>query len=62
MYKYEMIVWWSKKNQAYIAEVPELPGSFPLPFLSFPLLLLPFPRKWESIFLIPLSLIGKLAN
>lgn len=26
MYKYEMIVWWSGKDQAYIVEVPELPG------------------------------------
>jgi len=26
MYKYEVIVWWSEKNQSYIAEVPELPG------------------------------------
>ena len=26
MYKYEVIVWWSEKDQAYIVEVPELPG------------------------------------
>ncbi|PKP56191.1 type II toxin-antitoxin system HicB family antitoxin [Candidatus Atribacteria bacterium HGW-Atribacteria-1] len=26
MYKYEVIVWWSEKDQAYITEVPELPG------------------------------------
>ena len=26
MYKYEVIVWWSEKDQVYIAEVPELPG------------------------------------
>ena len=26
MYKYEVIVWWSEKDQIYIAEVPELPG------------------------------------
>ena len=26
MYKYEVIVWWSEKDQAYIAEVPELSG------------------------------------
>jgi predicted RNase H-like HicB family nuclease len=26
MYKYEVIVWWSEKDQAYIAEVPELPA------------------------------------
>jgi len=26
MHKYEVIVWWSEKDQAYIAEVPELPG------------------------------------
>lgn len=25
MYKYEVIVWWSEKDRAYIAEVPELP-------------------------------------
>ena len=26
MHKYEVIVWWSEKDQAYIAEIPELPG------------------------------------
>jgi len=26
MYKYEVIVWWSKKDQSYIVEAPELPG------------------------------------
>ncbi len=26
MHKYEVIVWWGKKDQAYITEVPELPG------------------------------------
>ena len=26
MFKYEIIIYWSKKDQAYIAEVPELPG------------------------------------
>jgi len=26
MHKYEVIVWWSEKDQAYIAKVPELPG------------------------------------
>ena len=26
MYKYELIVWWSEKDQFYIVEVPELPG------------------------------------
>ncbi len=26
MYKYEIIFWWSEKDQAYIAEAPELPG------------------------------------
>jgi len=24
--KYEIIIFWSKEDQAYIAEVPELPG------------------------------------
>ncbi len=26
MYKYEVIIYWSKDDSAYIAEVPELPG------------------------------------
>ncbi len=26
MIKYEMVVYWSEEDQAYIVEVPELPG------------------------------------
>jgi len=26
MYKYEIIIYWSRKDDAYVAEVPELPG------------------------------------
>jgi predicted RNase H-like HicB family nuclease len=26
MYKYEIIIYWSEEDDAYIAEVPELPG------------------------------------
>ncbi|GAG73584.1 unnamed protein product, partial [marine sediment metagenome] len=26
MFKYEIIIYWSSEDQAYIAEVPELPG------------------------------------
>ena len=26
MYKYETIIYWSEEDQAFIAEVPELPG------------------------------------
>ena len=26
MYKYEIIIYWSKEDNAFIAEVPELPG------------------------------------
>ena len=26
MYKYEVVLWWSEEDRAYIAEVPELPG------------------------------------
>lgn len=26
MYRYEVIIYWSKEDNAFIAEVPELPG------------------------------------
>ena len=26
MFRYEIIIYWSKEDQAYIAEAPELPG------------------------------------
>ena len=26
MFKYEIIIYWSKEDQTYIAEAPELPG------------------------------------
>ncbi len=26
MYKYEVIIYWSKEDAAFVAEVPELPG------------------------------------
>jgi predicted RNase H-like HicB family nuclease len=26
MYKYETIIYWSEEDQAFVAEVPELPG------------------------------------
>jgi predicted RNase H-like HicB family nuclease len=26
VYKYEIIIYWSEEDQAFIAEVPELPG------------------------------------
>lgn len=26
MVKYEIIIWWSKEDGCYLAEVPELPG------------------------------------
>jgi len=26
MYKYEIVIYWSKEDEAYIAEVPELAG------------------------------------
>lgn len=26
MVKYEIIIWWSKEDHCYLAEVPELPG------------------------------------
>lgn len=26
MYKYEIIIFWSEEDNAYVAEVPELPG------------------------------------
>jgi predicted RNase H-like HicB family nuclease len=26
MYKYELIIYWSEEDKAFIAEVPELPG------------------------------------
>ena len=27
MYKYRMNVWWSEDDQAFLVEVPELPGA-----------------------------------
>jgi predicted RNase H-like HicB family nuclease len=24
--KYEVVIWWSEEDEAYLAEVPELPG------------------------------------
>ena len=26
MSKYEIVIWWSKEDNCYLAEVPELPG------------------------------------
>ncbi len=26
MYKYEIIIYWSEDDQAFVAEIPELPG------------------------------------
>ena len=26
MYKYEVIIYWSREDQVFVAEVPELPG------------------------------------
>ncbi len=26
MYKYELVVWWSEQDNAFLVEVPELPG------------------------------------
>jgi len=26
MYKYEILIFWSEEDQAFIAEIPELPG------------------------------------
>ncbi len=26
MAKYEIVIWWSKEDNCYLAEVPELPG------------------------------------
>ena len=26
MSKYELVIWWSEEDQAYLVEVPELPG------------------------------------
>ena len=26
MYKYEIIIYWSKEDEAFVVEVPELPG------------------------------------
>jgi predicted RNase H-like HicB family nuclease len=27
MYKYRMNVWWSEEDQAFLVEIPELPGA-----------------------------------
>jgi hypothetical protein len=29
MYKYEIIIYWTDEDCAYVAEVPELPGCMP---------------------------------
>ncbi len=26
MYKYEIVLWWSKEDNVFVAEVPDLPG------------------------------------
>ena len=35
MYKYERIVYWSKDDEVFIVEVPELPGCITNSFTMF---------------------------
>ena len=45
MIKYEVIIYWSEEDQAFIAEVPELPGCL----ATAPRIGKPWPT-WKSLF------------